>query len=143
MAADSDEDDQENAPHLLPLLQDQHQDHSSLSEHQQEHYLNSISALLSIRQLKSQGLSFQLWPAAHSLVSLLDSNPQALLPLNPNLRILELDSGTGLLDLAAAAILLANVTLTDLPHVLPNLGFNADSNASTITTPPHLHHLKS
>lgn len=128
MAADSDDDDQENSPNLLTLLQDQ--DHSPPSEH----YLNSISASLSIRQLRSQGLSFQLWPAAHSLVSLLDSNPQSLLPLNPNLRILELGSGTGLLGLAAAAILRANVTLTDLPHVLPNLRFNADSNADTINS---------
>ncbi|KAM0937343.1 putative lysine methyltransferase, S-adenosyl-L-methionine-dependent methyltransferase [Dioscorea sansibarensis] len=133
MAAESDEEDQENAPHLLPLLQDQVQDHSP-SEHQQEHYLNSISATLSIRQLRSQGLSFQLWPAAYTLVSLLDSKPQALFPLNPNLRILELGSGTGLLGLAAAAILRAHVTLTDLPHVLPNLRFNADSNADTITS---------
>lgn len=103
----------------------------------QQHYLlRSIGDTIAIRQLPSRGLSFQLWPAASSLVSLLDSNPSALLlPASPSpspLRILEIGSGTGLVGIAAAAILGAHVTLTDLPHVLPNLRFNADSNAHAI-----------
>ncbi|XP_008783498.2 protein N-lysine methyltransferase METTL21A [Phoenix dactylifera] len=103
----------------------------------QQHYLlRSVGDTIVIRQLPSRGLSFQLWPAASSLVSLLDRNPSALLlptPPSPSpLRILELGCGTGLVGIAAAAILGAHVTLTDLPHVLPNVRFNADSNAPAL-----------
>ncbi|XP_010265640.1 PREDICTED: protein-lysine methyltransferase METTL21C [Nelumbo nucifera] len=110
---------------------------------QQHHYLSSIDSTVSIRQLPSEGLSFQLWPAATTLVSLLDRckqpNNNPLFPIltslsdghQGRLRILELGSGTGLVGIAAAAILGADVTITDLPHVLPNLQFNADANSST------------
>ncbi|CAL9778513.1 unnamed protein product [Musa acuminata subsp. burmannicoides] len=99
----------------------------------QRYYLTSIQSTVVIRQIRSQGLSFQLWPAASSLVSLLDSRPSALLlPATSQIRILELGSGTGLVGIAAAAILGASVTLTDLPHVLPNLRFNAESNAAAV-----------
>lgn len=103
---------------------------------QQQYLLRSIGDTIVIRQLPSQGLSFQLWPAASSLVSLLDRKPSALVltarPTPNPLRILELGSGTGLVGIATAAILGAHVTLTDLPHVLPNLRFNADSNAAAL-----------
>ncbi|KAJ0963314.1 hypothetical protein J5N97_028436 [Dioscorea zingiberensis] len=137
MAAETDEE--EKSFHLLAFLhQDETQELPSEQREQHHHHLNSIAAALSIRQLRSQGLSFQLWPAANSLVALLDSDPQTLLPLksthSPPLRILELGSGTGLVGIAAAAILGARVTLTDLPHVLPNLRFNAESNADIITS---------
>ncbi|RRT53878.1 hypothetical protein B296_00039229 [Ensete ventricosum] len=97
----------------------------------QRYFLTSIQDTVVIRQIRSQGLSFQLWPAASSLVSLLDSRPSALL-LPATSRILELGSGTGLVGIAAAAILGVSVTLTDLPHVLPNLRFNAESNAAAV-----------
>ncbi|KAL0914517.1 hypothetical protein M5K25_014866 [Dendrobium thyrsiflorum] len=97
------------------------------------HHLTSINAMIVTRQLPSQGLSFQLWPAAFSFLSLLDRDPSPLLlPSSPSLRILELGSGTGLVGIAAAAILGAHVTLTDLPHVLPNLHFNAIANADVV-----------
>lgn len=105
----------------------------------QQHYIHSVSSTVVIRQFPSQGLSFQLWPAATTLVTLLDlhrSNPtnspfSSILPTTP-LRILELGSGTGLVGIAAAVALGANVTVTDLPHVLPNLQFNADANADAL-----------
>ncbi|KAF9620527.1 hypothetical protein IFM89_013148 [Coptis chinensis] len=109
--------------------------------HEQEHYLQSIHSKLVIRQLPSQGLSFQIWPAANTLVSLLEQyhNQPSNNPLSPilkcgrPLRILELGSGTGLVGIAAAAILLhANVTITDLPHVLPNIQFNATANSGAL-----------
>ncbi|KAK7386529.1 hypothetical protein VNO78_26823 [Psophocarpus tetragonolobus] len=100
------------------------------------HHLPSIQSTLLIRQLPSEGLSFQLWPAATTLVSLLDrhrSHP-ASSPLSAALhgrrRILELGSGTGIVGIVAAATLSCHVTITDLPHVVPNLQFNADANAS-------------
>lgn len=43
------------------------------------------------------------------------------------LRVLELGAGTGMVGIASA-FLGAQVTITDLPHVLPNLLFNASAN---------------
>ncbi|KAL8474447.1 hypothetical protein ACS0TY_031060 [Phlomoides rotata] len=102
----------------------------------QSYLLPSINSTLFIRQLSSQGLSFQLWPAAASLVALLDRQSACLFGCSPaqarRLRILELGSGTGLVGIAAAALLGARVTVTDLPHVLPNLQFNVDANAAAL-----------
>lgn len=110
----------------------------------QNHHISSMDSTVLIRQLPSQGLSFQLWPAATTLVTLLDhhcSNP-ASSPLSPviaafssstaPLKVLELGSGTGLVGIAAAITLGANVTVTDLPHVIPNLQYNADANAEAV-----------
>ncbi|XWS33764.1 hypothetical protein CRYUN_Cryun22dG0111500 [Craigia yunnanensis] len=47
-------------------------------------------------------------------------------------QILELGSGTGLVGIAAAVTLGANVTVTDLPHVIPNLQFNVNANADVV-----------
>ncbi|KDP38603.1 hypothetical protein JCGZ_05310 [Jatropha curcas] len=109
----------------------------------QHHYIGSIESTIVIRQLPSQGLSFQLWPAATTLVTLLDrhgsnSATTELSPIigsfssNGPLNVIELGSGTGLVGIAAAATLGANVTVTDLPHVIPNLQFNVDANANTV-----------
>lgn len=115
----------------------------SPNQQQQLHYLPSLHSTVVIRQLPSQGLSFQLWPAATSLFSLLDlhrSHPSTS-PLSPflsspsprrRLRILELGSGTGLVGITAALTLSADVTVTDLPHVLPNLEFNARANSDVL-----------
>ncbi|KAK3695063.1 putative methyltransferase-domain-containing protein [Podospora appendiculata] len=46
--------------------------------------------------------------------------------------VLELGSGTGLLGLAAACIWRADVTLTDLPTIMPNLAHNAALNRPTV-----------
>uniref|UniRef100_A0A9I9CSX3 Protein N-lysine methyltransferase METTL21A n=2 Tax=Cucumis melo TaxID=3656 RepID=A0A9I9CSX3_CUCME len=110
------------------------------------HFIPSINSTLSIRQLPSQGLSFQLWPAATTLVNLLDdhrSHPQtnSLTPTltalrhaskSPTLKVLEIGSGTGILGIAAAATLRAKVTITDLSHVISNLQFNVEANAGIL-----------
>ncbi|KAL7090393.1 hypothetical protein ACP275_12G038300 [Erythranthe tilingii] len=114
-------------------------------QEQQSYLLHSINSAVVIRQLPSQGLSFQLWPAATTLYTLLDRHrsggedaaqptPLSALLTAPDrrLRILELGSGTGLVGIAAAALLGASVTVTDLPHVLPNLQFNVDANAGIL-----------
>ncbi|CAI9780534.1 unnamed protein product [Fraxinus pennsylvanica] len=114
-------------------------------EQQQQMYnLQSINSTIVIRQLPSQGLSFKLWPAATTLVTLLDSNQSCITNSisvvfngsdaiqHRRIRILELGSGTGVVGIAAAAILGASVTVTDLPHVLPNMQFNVDANAKTL-----------
>lgn len=118
--------------------QDHAEDPSPPPPPPQSYLLHSINATIVIRQLPSQGISFQLWPAAASLVSLLDhrTDSPALSSLlsssNRRLRLLELGSGTGLVGIAAAALLGASVTVTDLPRVLPNLRFNADANAAAV-----------
>ena len=82
----------------------------------------SLRVLLS----PSQGLSFQLWPAALLLCQYLDSPP--IRSLLPSLRIVELGAGCGLVGLLAAA-LGAQVTVTDLPHVVGHLEANVAVNA--------------
>jgi 2-polyprenyl-3-methyl-5-hydroxy-6-metoxy-1,4-benzoquinol methylase len=47
------------------------------------------------------------------------------------LRVLELGAGTGMVGIASA-FLGAHVTITDLPHVLPNLLFNATANEESL-----------
>ncbi|XP_074308894.1 uncharacterized protein LOC141643588 [Silene latifolia] len=124
----NDSDDNEN---------DNDNDEVLPSEDQQliRHHVNAVNAEIVIRQLASQGIAFQLWPAASTLLSLLD-NHRILHPFlrrdNCRLRLLELGSGTGLVGIAAAAILGADVTVTDLAHVIPNLDFNIAANAEVV-----------
>ncbi|KAG9755000.1 VPS28-domain-containing protein, partial [Aureobasidium melanogenum] len=51
-----------------------------------------------------------------------------------NATILELGAGTGLVGIAAAAVLGANVLLTDLPEIVPNLERNITSNEDIINS---------
>ncbi|CAN0861872.1 hypothetical protein LINGRAHAP2_LOCUS8327, partial [Linum grandiflorum] len=74
----------------------------------EQHYLHSTQSTLKIRQLPSEGLSFKLWPAATTLVNLLDRhvNDPTKSPLSSTLaaackngtgnklKILEIGSGT-------------------------------------------------
>ncbi|XP_059624676.1 uncharacterized protein LOC132267541 [Cornus florida] len=145
------DDDVDINPFTMLLIPDDQDDHTEPSstlqsdapnQQLQHHYIHSIQSTVLIRQIKSQGISFQLWPAATTLVSLLDrhradpsSGPLTSLGgqgRRRRLRILELGSGTGLVGISAAAILGADVTVTDLTHVLPNLRFNADANADVL-----------
>ncbi|CAH8385092.1 unnamed protein product [Eruca vesicaria subsp. sativa] len=114
------------------------------SEDLQKHRIRSIESTVVIRQLPSQGISFKLWLPAKTLVTLLDnyrrdpSNSPLTSSLlsngsdSPRINIVELGSGTGIVGIAAAATLGANVTLTDLPNVIENLRFNADANAELV-----------
>lgn len=132
-------------PFTMILPQDGDTNHATPQQQQQQlYFLQSINSNVVIRQLPSQGLSFQLWPAATILVTLLDSTrSNGSTPFSDlfkrqekggslPLRILELGSGTGVVGIAAAAILGAKVTVTDLPHVLPNIQFNVDANSQVL-----------
>ncbi|KAL3637851.1 hypothetical protein CASFOL_018299 [Castilleja foliolosa] len=112
---------------------------ANITQQQQTHLLKSINSSIVIRQIPSEGIAFQLWPAAATLVSLLDRHRlneptplSSLFPSNRRLRLLELGSGTGLVGIAAAALLSSTVTVTDLPNVLPNLRFNAAANSAAV-----------
>lgn len=155
-AIDSDDDEEEINPVTMLLLDDsnnddvtQQQNGNTKSElvptqiQHQTYHLNSINSAVVIRQLPSQGLSFQLWPAASTFVKLLDSYNSSntdkfsktitnVVKNSNRIRILELGSGTGIVGITASVLLGADVTVTDLPHVLPNLKFNVDVNSSVL-----------
>lgn len=140
------EDDLDPIKILLPDKQNGFSklQHDTPAQEVQQHYIHSIKSTVVIRQLPSQGLSFQLWPAATTLFTLLDNHSTS--PLSPildtisngsthgDLKILELGSGTGIVGIAAAVTLGAKVTVTDLPHVIPNLQFNVDANADVLAS---------
>ncbi|TKY55817.1 Protein-lysine methyltransferase METTL21B [Spatholobus suberectus] len=146
MATQEDDEDDITINRFTMLLTDDAKPSVSATVHEgapnqqllQKHPLRSIQSTVAIRQLPSEGLSFQLWPAATALVSLLDRrradppNSPLSAALDGRRRILELGSGTGIVGIVAAATLGGDVTLTDLPHVLPNLRFNADANAGVV-----------
>jgi len=85
-------------------------------------------------------LGLKTWGSSYVLAQLLhafSSGPLAHFlsgDNGPPPQILELGSGTGLLGLAAACIWQANVVLTDLPGILPNLAHNAELNKTTLET---------
>lgn len=140
-SSSDDEDDQEVQEPPLPPPSKVSTVAAKLELQLQNHYLSSVDSTVVVRQLPAEGLSFQLWPAATTLVNLIDGyrRDPSHSPLAPTvspfsatgrrLRILEIGSGTGLVGIAAAVILGAEVTVTDLPHVIPNLKFNAEANA--------------
>ncbi|VFQ85647.1 unnamed protein product [Cuscuta campestris] len=144
------EDSDADVNHFTMLLAGEEEEEEEVAEKEsmvplqhQRYHLQSIASTILIRQIPSQGLSFQLWPAAATLINLLDARRHAHPTLsallarrdagNP-LRALELGSGTGAAGIAAAAILGARVTVTDLPHVLPNIQFNVDLNREALET---------
>ena len=51
---------------------------------------------------------------------------------NKRPKVLELGAGTGLVGLAASGLFAADIYLTDLPHILPNLQYNIEQNASLV-----------
>ncbi|KAL1842545.1 hypothetical protein VTJ49DRAFT_5021 [Mycothermus thermophilus] len=108
---------------------------------------------LAIREppLTGDSLGLKTWGSSYALARLLPtfSSPDGPLAhlfatnssdstrypaLGEKREILELGSGTGLLGLAAACLWSANVALTDLPDILPNLRHNAELNADILAS---------
>ncbi|CAN4083279.1 unnamed protein product [Withania somnifera] len=119
-------------PFRMILPQDGDINHATTQQqHQQLYLLQSINSNVVIRQLPSQGLSFQLWPAATILVTLLENTHSVSTPFSELFKRPE-EGGTGVVGIAAAAILGAKVTVTDLPHVLPNIQFNIEANSKIL-----------
>ncbi|KAK3396397.1 putative methyltransferase-domain-containing protein [Sordaria brevicollis] len=94
---------------------------------------------LAIREppLTGDSLGLKTWGSSYVLAQLLPrfstSGPLAHLFLGDEpLEVLELGSGTGLLGIAAACLWKADVVLTDLPNIIPNLAHNAELNRGTV-----------
>ncbi|KAK3947320.1 putative methyltransferase-domain-containing protein [Pseudoneurospora amorphoporcata] len=93
---------------------------------------------LAIREppLTGDSLGLKTWGSSYVLAQLLPqflAGPLAHLFVGDEpLDALELGSGTGLLGIAAACLWKANVALTDLPNIVPNLSHNAQLNRATV-----------
>lgn len=86
---------------------------------------------LLVRTEASEGTGFQIWPAAHSILSFFQEEELKKPGTWRGKRVLELGAGCGLAGLAISA-LGGHVTLTDLPIVLRLLQSNAEANASAV-----------
>jgi predicted nicotinamide N-methyase len=93
----------------------------------------SLDIVLHEPSLTSDNLGLKTWAASFLLSKRLLKFLIPCLESDKQLRILELGSGTGLVGIAAAAVLKANVHLTDLPDIVPNLVRNVQSNEKVIT----------
>jgi predicted nicotinamide N-methyase len=92
---------------------------------------DTITVQLHEPTLTEDNLGFKTWTS-----SLLLSRRQRDLRkhLPPKLdKVLELGAGTGLVGISAACIWNTNVTLTDLPEIVPNLQHNLQLNRELIT----------
>ncbi|EME82866.1 uncharacterized protein MYCFIDRAFT_136061, partial [Pseudocercospora fijiensis CIRAD86] len=84
--------------------------------------------------LTGDSLGLKTWASSYLLAKRMTLLHTSLPPLPIDATVLELGSGTGLVGLAAAAILSRHVLLTDLPDIVPNLERNAEVNAGLLRT---------
>ncbi|KAI9899238.1 hypothetical protein N3K66_005699 [Trichothecium roseum] len=91
--------------------------------------------------LTGDSLGFKTWGSSYVLAQELPRlQATSLFKLfdeslgQPQPRVLELGSGTGLLGIAAAALWKVSVSLTDLPNIVTNLKDNAERNTQMVET---------
>ncbi|KXS94184.1 hypothetical protein AC578_1508 [Pseudocercospora eumusae] len=84
--------------------------------------------------LTGDSLGLKTWASSYLLAKRMTLLRTSLPPLPIDATALELGSGTGLVGLAAAAILSRHLFLTDLPDIVPNLEHNAEVNAGSLST---------
>lgn len=82
--------------------------------------------------LTGDDLGLKTWAASYLLAKRLHTFNLPLKIADQRLQVLELGSGTGLVGLAMAG-LGADVVLTDLPSICPNLAHNAKENAEVVS----------
>jgi predicted nicotinamide N-methyase len=84
--------------------------------------------------LQADNLGLKTWASSYLLAKRLIAIQDSIPKLGPDAAILELGAGTGLVGLAAAAVFKAQIVLTDLPEIVPNLERNAETNSSIVKT---------
>lgn len=88
--------------------------------------------------ITGDSLGHKTWGSSFLMAQLLDSFTSGSLAhllasdRRESLEVLELGSGTGLLGIAAAAMWQADVILSDLPDIMPNLDYNIEKNRATV-----------
>lgn len=88
--------------------------------------------------ITGDSLGHKTWGSSFLMAQLLDSLKSGSLAhlVAPGCRkspsVLELGSGTGLLGIAAAAMWQAEVVLSDLSDIMPNLDYNIEQNRATV-----------
>lgn len=85
--------------------------------------VHTVEITLHEPALTADNLGLKTWASSYLL-----SKRLATMALPATSRALELGAGTGLVGLAAAAALGAEVLLTDLPEIVPNLKRNIEAN---------------
>jgi len=133
MSFDSSDEEEERAPHAededVALATNADDNHIHVSSVDPEvGYQPQIGPAIVVSQIRERGLSFQLWPAATGMCRYLENAYGDALR---GARVLELGAGTGMAGVMAGRFG-ARVTLTDLPHVLPNLQSNVDLNLAEV-----------
>lgn len=92
-----------------------------------------LSVTLHEPSLTGDNLGLKTWTSSLLLAKRLQELSRHLpSPDGPCVRALELGAGTGLAGIAAACIWKADVTLTDLPQIVGNLGRNVGANSDMV-----------
>lgn len=92
----------------------------------------TVRIVLHEPSLTEDNLGLKTWASSYLLAKRLHLVELPLLATGSQRRVLELGSGTGLVGIAAAAVWGAEVRLTDLPEIEPNLGRNVRDNSQVI-----------